>query len=464
MREGSTGTASDTAATENLDQILGFFGLDDTTSRHIADAKPTIERHLDAVLDRFYAAIAEQPHLRGMFASEDRLGAAKEKQKQHWGRLFSGRFDAEYVESVRRIADVHVKLGLEPQWYLGGYSRIMADLHGILIREMPISKRSTDRERLIALIDAVDRAVMFDCSLTIAVYHTLQQQNYQARLSEMADQFEEVIGGVVERVGREVDTMTEISADIQTKMSDTKAEAATAASASEEASTNTSTVAAAAEELSASFDEINKQTSASASVAEEAVGLAGDTASKVDHLREVSGTIGNVVGFIKDIADQTNLLALNATIEAARAGDAGKGFAVVAGEVKNLASQTSKATDQISQQVDAMNNATSDTVTAISGISDKIQEMRDSLSAIAGAVSEQTSATSEVTRSVGEASAGTDEVSRAIVAVDEAAGATQTRVAEFDALTRSLSENTAHLREAADDFIAKIRVADRRDG
>ena len=461
MRESDSGASSAAEGIDDFARLATFFGLDDTVCRHVAEAKPTIERHLDAVLDRFYAAIAEQPHLREMFASEERIGAAKEKQKQHWARLFSGTFDSDYVASVRRIANVHVNLGLEPQWYLGGYSRIMADLHGILVREAPALKKTDDRARLIALIDAVDRAVMFDCSLTIAVYHAVQQAAYQERLDAMADRFDEAVGGVIETVTREIGNMTEISADIQTKMADTKAEAATASSASEETATNTSTVAGAAEELSASFDEINGQTTTAASTAEGAVATAHDASTKVDHLSEVSSTIRNVVALIKDISEQTNLLALNATIEAARAGDAGKGFAVVAGEVKNLASQTSKATDQITQQVDAMNEATGETVTAISDISNKIETMRDSLTAIASAVEEQNAATAEVTRSVGEASAGSAEVSRAIVAVDEAAAATQNRVQEFDAVTKSLSDNAETLREAAERFTAQIRNSER---
>jgi methyl-accepting chemotaxis protein len=231
------------------------------------------------------------------------------------------------------------------------------------------------------------------------------------------------------------------------------------AGASDEASSNVQTVAAAAEELSASIAEISQQVARTASIASRAVEETRQTDSTVQGLAEAAGKIGDVVKLINDIAGQTNLLALNATIEAARAGEAGKGFAVVASEVKSLATQTAKATEEISAQIAAVQNVTKDAVDAIKRIAGTIGEVSTVATSIASAVEEQGAATKEISRNTQQAARRTKDVSEHIVGVTEGAQATGQAAQGVKMSAEALGERAERLRAQVNDFLAKIRAA-----
>ena len=232
-----------------------------------------------------------------------------------------------------------------------------------------------------------------------------------------------------------------------------------AALATDQTSQNVQSVATATEELSASANEISRQISQSTEIGHQAVGQADDTNQLIQGLSEAVAEIGDVVNLITGIAEQTNLLALNATIEAARAGDAGKGFAVVAGEVKNLADQTGKATDQISQQINQIQNRTGHAVEAIQDISNVIQQISESSASIAAAMEEQQAATAEITRSVQIASDGTKEVSTNVAHVNEGATETEKASEEVSVASEEVSKQTAELQKKVQTFLENIRVA-----
>lgn len=241
--------------------------------------------------------------------------------------------------------------------------------------------------------------------------------------------------------------------------SDTSVRATAATTAAAQASSNVQTVASATEELTASIREISSQVQTSARTAQGAVIKASQTNQRVTELAEASQRIGQVVQLISEIANQTNLLALNATIEAARAGEAGKGFAVVASEVKNLASQTAKATEEISMQIAAMQAATGETVGAIREIGDTIKELDKVATAIAAAVEQQGSATQEIARAVQEAAHGTSAVTVNIEAVSAATGETGSAVGELQGAAGELSQQAEKLRHEVEAFISKVRSA-----
>jgi methyl-accepting chemotaxis protein len=239
----------------------------------------------------------------------------------------------------------------------------------------------------------------------------------------------------------------------------TNRQATIVAAATEEASTSVETVAAAAEELASSIAEIGRQVEHSNKVSRAASSEASRTNETVKGLAESSARIGEVVSLITDIASQTNLLALNATIEAARAGDAGKGFAVVANEVKNLANQTSRATDEIGTQITAVQTATSAAVAAIAGIVGRIEEINQIATAIASAVEQQSAATTEIARNIQQAAQGTQEVSSNIAGVTQAAGETGSAAAEVLSSARSLSRQAADLKGVVDGFLHGVQAA-----
>nr|WP_298690306.1 methyl-accepting chemotaxis protein [uncultured Dongia sp.] len=244
------------------------------------------------------------------------------------------------------------------------------------------------------------------------------------RVRDLAE-FAKNFGAKMDEVVRSLTTAsTELAVDAQTMSSaaeETSQQSTVVAAASEEASVNVQTVASAAEELSSSISEISRQVTQSMTITNQGVGEAERTNKQIQMLSVAAQRIGDVVKLINDIANQTNLLALNATIEAARAGEMGKGFAVVASEVKNLATQTAKATEEISSSITEMQRATNESVEAVQHIGQTISQMNEISTGIASAMEEQGAATQEIARNVQQASAGTAEVSSNIVGITEAA-------------------------------------------
>ena len=240
---------------------------------------------------------------------------------------------------------------------------------------------------------------------------------------------------------------------------DTSRQASTVATASQQASDNVETIAAAAEELSASVQEIARQTSHAAGIAAGAVTEASETDRTVRGLADAALKIGDVVRLIQNIAGQTNLLALNATIEAARAGEAGKGFAVVAGEVKSLANQTARATEEISSQVETIRGVAEQAVNAIVRIGGTINEVAQVATTIAAVAEQQRASTREISRNTAEAARGTRDVSGTIDRVSDGAGQTQEAAAQVLSAAASLSGEAEMLRRSVGDFVERLRTA-----
>ncbi|MFZ2159093.1 MAG: HAMP domain-containing methyl-accepting chemotaxis protein [Bradyrhizobium sp.] len=281
----------------------------------------------------------------------------------------------------------------------------------------------------------------------------------RAELIRFADDFESAVGAIVSNVSASAVQLESAAGTLTRTAETTQSLSSQVAGASEEASSNMQSVATATEELSASVDEIGRRVRESNKIAEAAVTQAQQTDGRIGKLSRAAQEIGDVVKLITAIAEQTNLLALNATIEAARAGEAGRGFAVVASEVKSLASQTAKATDEISSHISGMQGATQESVAAIKAIGGTIGQISDIASSIASAVEQQSSATQEIARSVQNVAQGTHEAAANIMQVNQ--GATETGSASEEVLNsaKTLSSESARLREELDRFMANIRAA-----
>ena len=278
-------------------------------------------------------------------------------------------------------------------------------------------------------------------------------------MQAMADQFESTVGQVVASVSAAAVEMQATAEALSRTADDASSRSAAVAGVVSDMSRNVQGVAAATEELSASIRDIASQTGQSTRMVADAVKQADTTSQQVNALAASAMNIGAVVTLINDIANQTNLLALNATIEAARAGDSGRGFAVVASEVKTLASQTAKATEDIAAQIRAMQEATTQSVSAIGGIRGTIDQMNQVASAIAAAVEQQGAATQEISRNVQFASDGATEVSGSIGSVTRASEETSHGSSQVLSAASELARNGEVLRTQVDRFLREVRAA-----
>jgi methyl-accepting chemotaxis protein len=283
-------------------------------------------------------------------------------------------------------------------------------------------------------------------------------EDKRATMLTLADSFETTVRGVVSQVSSASTEMRASAGTMADSTKDTSSRAGVMAGAADVAYSNTQSVAAATEELSASIREISQQVANSAQIASHAVAEAKRTDTTVTALSDASNRIGEVVRLISDIAGQTNLLALNATIEAARAGDAGKGFAVVASEVKNLATQTAKATEDISAQIAEMQSATGEAVDAIHEIADTIGRMDQIASTIAAAVEEQGAATQEISRSVQQAASGAREVSENVSAVTKSVEESGRMAGGLLDAASELSEQAELMNREVGNFLSRVRA------
>jgi methyl-accepting chemotaxis protein len=278
-------------------------------------------------------------------------------------------------------------------------------------------------------------------------------------ITNLSREFDEKVSGILDVFNSSASQMQRSAEVMSQTAAQTSQQTSAVASAAELATQNVQTVAAAAEQLKASINEISRQVSHSSNIAADAVSEAERTNAEVEGLAHAAEKIGEVINLINDIASQTNLLALNATIEAARAGEAGKGFAVVATEVKSLADQTAKATEDISSQVAGIQAATTSAVSAIRGIGETIDQVNGIASSISAAVEQQGASTGEIARNVQQAASGTQEVSSNIASVTRAVAETGTAAGEVVDSSRKLTEQADLLRTTVDEFLEKVRAA-----
>lgn len=289
-----------------------------------------------------------------------------------------------------------------------------------------------------------------------AMKHAQEQQRKKDMMA-LADQFDTQIGGLIDTMASASNTMQRTAETMQSIADETSNASQTVAASSEEASANVNNVAKAMEQMSAKSSEIAREISSARTKSNDAAVNAKTANDTVGNLNSLVENIGEVVVAIQGIAEQTNLLALNATIEAARAGEAGKGFAVVADEVKKLASETSKKTEEIGERIAEVQQATRNSVSAMERIIENVSEIDGSVTGVSGNVDEQNVTNQEIAQSISEASQGVQQVAQIIVEVQKGAGETGLSAQSVLTAARDVSELSENLKKSVQGFLNRIR-------
>jgi len=440
---------------DGLEARLGHFGLDKHAQTVLRETWPIIAPRLDQAIDDLLAALKRLPHVAAVVDRHRDL--IKRLETAHFEALLGGFFDGRYIESCRRMVEQEAAIGLDGRMRSTAGSFVLSAAIRALARKYWFSPHKLAHRAMI-----VSQAIALDVTNAMALHKEAADRASKARRetidAAIAD-FAAAIGSVVDAIKESSASLTATSGTMKKMADDTLGRMASASSAAAETTRRVEAAGAAAGDLSDSIEHIGQQATRGLQMARSAVGDTRRTHQAIRSLEEAAERIGSVVGLISTIASQTNLLALNATIEASRAGEAGKGFAVVASEVKVLANQTSRATEDISRQVGAIQEATKHSVDEISAIARVIEELTAVASTIASAVEQQGTTTREIAGSMQTAADGTARASDEIHSIEQSASASAAAVGEIAGWSERLSARAKDLEARVAGFFAKVRAA-----
>jgi methyl-accepting chemotaxis protein len=436
-----------------LAQRLANYGLDGRARNLLRNLNSVIEPLIGPAIDQVIAGAVRLPHVATIWRRHG--DDIRKIEIAQFRELLRADFDVHYLQSCHKTVEEETALGFE--------SRARNNCAAMVIKFA--SEAIKGRQRFFGGTERaaiLSQAILFDITTTSS-FALQQVEKASERRRRAIDQaiggFDCAIGSVISAIKHSSSSLTNTSAVMRRVADEAVQRMATASAASAQIAQGIEFGVASTKELAASISEISRQTAFGLDMGRKAVANTQETKRTIQVLDEAAERIGSVIGLISEIASHTNLLALNATIEAARAGDAGKGFAVVASEVKALASQTSLATEEISRQVTAIQEATKETISKISSISTSIDELTTAATGIASAVEEQEQTTSQISESTQSVAANTKHAYHEISSLEQAAGQCATAAAEIAGWTTQLSSSAHDLEAKVADFFDRVRAA-----
>ncbi|WP_306016532.1 globin-coupled sensor protein [Oceanicaulis sp. MMSF_3324] len=454
-------TASDRIRSE-LASRLDFLDLTQADRDALQRLKPFIETVLPGVLDQFYTDVLKTPATAAFFPTDAIRQHAQAKQFEHWMQICSAQFGDDYITSVARIGMTHARLELEQRWYFAAYQKVISGvicaLNRLRLKEAGLMKRKLITQ-LDQDIEALTKAAFLDMDLCLSTIEADMRHRRTIERRRLAEDFERSVSTIVQTVSAAASELSQTARSMSQTAHSASSRSETVAAAAEEANVTAQMVAQSAAELDGAIRMIAQNVALSSETASGAHVEAEQTSETMSQLSAAADTIGEIISLIETVADQTNLLALNATIEAARAGEAGKGFAVVASEVKALASQTAKATEQISQQISHIQSVVAKAVTAIQSVTRSIHQVNTVSVTISSAVEEQSAATAEISRTTGQTAKSAGSVSEEILLVQSGAEETSTAAHTVVQASDSLGQLAHQLQADMTQFLDKLNAA-----
>jgi methyl-accepting chemotaxis protein len=445
----------ESAVLDSFEARIRLFGLDERARSVMQETWPLIAPCLEEAIDAVVAAAGNMPLMAPVIARNRDL--IRTLEVSHFKALLGGGLDDRYVESCRRTVEQEAAIGVDARMRSSAGSFVLKAALKALARKHWLSPR-----KLVDRAIVISQIIALDVSNAMTLHRRWAEQATAARgkvIDAAIADFATASGAVVGAIKEASASLSSTCGTMKQVADDTFGRMASASSAAADTSQRVDAAGAATEELSQSIEHIGQQATRGLEMARSAVGDTRRTHQAIRSLEEAAERIGSVVGLISTIASQTNLLALNATIEASRAGDAGKGFAVVASEVKVLANQTSRATEEISKQVAAIQEATKNSVNEIASIARAIEELTAVASTIAAAVEEQGATTRDIAGSMQTAAGGTARASDEIHSIEQAASRSAAAVNEIAGWTERLSARASELETKVTGFFAQVRAA-----